>query len=70
MTAPSPNPFGRGYLHQIGGIYQSHAIGGVKGSAMVVMFVECCVGGGRYFLYYFYCRNPTGWEFFIPARTL
>jgi hypothetical protein len=36
----------------------------------VVMFVDCCVGGGRYFLYYSYCRNPTGWEFFVPAGTL
>jgi hypothetical protein len=37
---------------------------------MVVMFVDCCVGGGRYFLYYSYNRNPTGWEFFVPAGTL
>jgi hypothetical protein len=37
---------------------------------MVVMFVDCCVGGGRYFLYYSYSKNPTGWEFFVPARTL
>ncbi len=25
-----------------------------------MMFVDCCVGGGRYFLYYSYRRNPTG----------
>jgi hypothetical protein len=36
----------------------------------VVMFVDCCVGGGRYFLYYSYRRNPTGREFFVPAGTL
>ncbi len=22
------------------------------------------------FLYYSYCRKSTGWEFFVPARTL
>jgi hypothetical protein len=32
--------------------------------------VDCCVGGGRYFPYYSYHRNPTGQEFFIPAGTL
>jgi hypothetical protein len=64
------NPFGRGYLHQIGQIHQSHAIGGANGSTMVVMFVDCCVGGGWYFPYYSYRRNPTGKEFFVPARTL
>ncbi len=48
----------------------SHTIGEANGSAMVVMFVDCCVGGGRYFLYYFYCRKPMGKEFFIPAGTL
>ncbi len=64
------NPFGRGYLHWIGRIHQSNAIGGANGSAVVVMFVDCCVGGGRYFLYYSYCRNSTGKEFFIPAGTL
>jgi hypothetical protein len=37
---------------------------------MVVMFGDCCVGGGRYFPYYSYQRNPTGQEFFDPARTL
>jgi hypothetical protein len=41
------NPFQRGYLHWIGRIYQSHAVGGANGSTMVVMFVNCCVGGGR-----------------------
>jgi hypothetical protein len=70
MTAPLANPFGRGYLCRIGRIHQSHAIGVANGSAMVVMFVDCCVGGGRYFLYYSYRRNPTGKEFFVPARTL
>jgi hypothetical protein len=34
------------------------------------MFVDCCVGGGRYFQYYSYRRNPTGWELFVPAGTL
>jgi hypothetical protein len=32
---------------------------------MVVMFVDCCVGGGWYFPYYSYRRNPTGREFFV-----
>ncbi len=22
------------------------------------------------FLYYSYCRNPSGWEFIVPTRTL
>jgi hypothetical protein len=70
MTAPLVNPFGRGYWCRIGWIHQSHAIGGANGSAMVVMFVDCCVGDGRYFLDYSYSRNPTGKEFFIPAGTL
>jgi hypothetical protein len=35
-----------------------------------VMFVDCCVGGGRYFPYYSYHRNPTGQEFFVPTGTL
>ncbi len=34
------------------------------------MLVDCCVGGGWYFLYYSYRRNPTGQEFFVPAGTL
>ena len=29
-----------------------------------------CVRGRRYFPYYSYRRNPTGREFFVPARTL
>jgi hypothetical protein len=37
---------------------------------MVVMLVDCCVGWGQYFRYYSYSRNPTGREFFDPARTL
>ena len=37
---------------------------------MVVMFVDCCVCGLRYFRYYSYSRNPTGREFFDRARTL
>jgi hypothetical protein len=28
------------------------------------------VMGWRAFPYYSYCRNPMGWEFFVPARTL
>ncbi len=67
---PLANPFGRGYLRRIGRIHRSHAIGGANGSAMVVMFVDCCVGGGWYFPYYSYRRNPMGREFFIPAGTL
>jgi hypothetical protein len=67
---PSLNPFGRGYLHRIGLIHQSHAVGGANGSTMVVMFGDCCVGGGQYFPYYSYRWNPMGREFFIPAGTL
>jgi hypothetical protein len=37
---------------------------------MVVMFVDCGVGGGWYFLYYSYHTNPTGREFYVPAGTL
>jgi hypothetical protein len=37
---------------------------------MVVMFVDCCVGGVQYFPYYSYHRNPMGREFFVPAGTL
>jgi hypothetical protein len=37
---------------------------------MVVMFGDCYVGGGQYFPYNSYHRNPTGWEFFVPAGTL
>jgi hypothetical protein len=36
----------------------------------VVLFVDCCVGGGRYFLYYSYHRNPMEREYFIPGGTL
>ncbi len=67
---PLLDPFGRGYLRRIGRIHQSHAEGGANGSAMVVMFVDCCVGGGWYIWYYSYHRNPTGQEFFLPAGTL
>ncbi len=70
VTAPSTNPFGRGYLCWIGLIHRSHAVGGANGSTMVVIFVDCCVDGGWYFLYYSYSRNPTGREFFVPAGTL
>jgi hypothetical protein len=65
-----PNPFRRGYRCQIRQIHRSHVVRGANGSAMVVMFVDCCVGGGRYFLYYSYRRNPTGQEFFIPVVTI
>jgi hypothetical protein len=65
-----PNPFQRGYHRQIGRIHRSHVVGGANGSAMVVMFVDCCVGGGRYIRYYSYRRNPTGREFFVPAGSL
>ena len=51
---PLLDPFGRGYLGRIGQIHWSHAIEGANGSAMVVMFVDCCVGGGRSF-----CTIPT-----------
>ncbi len=67
---PLLDPFGRGYLHRIGWTHQSHAVGGANGSTMVMMFGDCCVGGGWYIPYYFYCRNPMGQEFFVPAGTL
>jgi hypothetical protein len=41
------NPFQRGYLHWIRQIHQSHTKEGANGSTMVVMFVDCCFGGGR-----------------------
>ena len=69
-TAPLTKPFGRGYLHRIGLIHQSHAIGGANGSTMVVMFVDCCVGAVGYFPYYSYSRNRTGRELFVPVGTL
>jgi hypothetical protein len=50
--------------------HQSHAIGGANSPAMVVMFVDCCVGGRQYFLYYSYSSNPTGQEFFVLPGTL
>jgi hypothetical protein len=65
-----PNPFQRDYHHQIGQIHRSHIVRGANCSTMVMMFVDCCVGGGRYFLYYSYQRNPMGREFFVPAGTL
>ncbi len=69
--APLANPFGRGYLRRIGRIHRSHTIGGANGSTMVVMFVDCCVGGGRYFPYCSYCRNPMeGRRFFVSVGTL
>ena len=37
---------------------------------MVVMFVGLIWWGRRAFSDYSYCRNPTGWEFFVPAWTL
>jgi hypothetical protein len=37
---------------------------------MVVMFVGLMWWGWRAFSYYSYCRNPTGWEIFVPAQTL
>jgi hypothetical protein len=40
-----PSPFQRGYHHQIEWIHRYHIVGGANGSAMVVMFVDCCVSG-------------------------
>ena len=68
--APSLDPFGRGHLRWIRRIHQSHAVGGANGSTMVVMFGDCCVGGGQHFPYYSYRRNPTGREVFVPTGTL
>jgi hypothetical protein len=66
------NPFGRGYLHWIRWIHRSHAIRGANNSAMVVMFVDCCVGSGWYFLYYSYRTNPKSYGpgVFCSHRTL
>jgi hypothetical protein len=69
-AVPSTNPFKRGYLHWIGLIHQSHAVGEANSSTMVVMFVDCCVGGGWYVPYYFYSRNPMRREFFVPTGAL
>ncbi len=67
---PLADPFERGCLRQIRRIHQSHSVGGANGSTMVVMFVDCCVGGGRYIPYYSYHRNPTGREFFVSTGIL
>jgi hypothetical protein len=45
---PLADPFGRGSLHWIEQIYQSHAIGMANGSAMVVMIVVLVVDGTFY----------------------
>jgi hypothetical protein len=65
-----PNPYQRGYHCQIRQIHRSQVVGGAKGSAMVVMFVDYCVGGGQYIQYYYYRKNPMGHEFIVPARTI
>ncbi len=65
-----PDPFGVGYLRPIGRILRYHAIGGANGTTMVVMFVGWLCSSRQYFPYYSYCRNPTGREFVVPARTL
>jgi hypothetical protein len=66
----SPDPFRRGYLRLIGSIHRYHtSIGGANGTTMVVMFVGLLWWGWRASLYYSYRRNPTGREFFVPART-
>jgi len=44
-------------------------VGGANGSTMVVMFVGYLFWGRLYFPHYSYCRNPTGWEFFVPTET-
>ena len=64
------NPLRRGFPCSIGRIQRYHAIGGVNSTTMVVTFVGLLCSGRQYFSYYFYCRNPTGWEFFFTARTL
>ena len=70
VNAPSPDPSGRGYPRPIGRIQRYHAVGGANGTTMVVMFVGQLCSGRQYFPYNSYCRNPTGREVFIPARTL
>ncbi len=42
---PSANPFGRGHPRRIGRIQRYHAVGGANGTTMVVIIVDCCVGG-------------------------
>jgi hypothetical protein len=70
VYAPSANPFGRGYLRQIGRIQRYHAVGGANGTTWWWCLGVSCVGGRRYFPYYSYSRKPSGREFFVPARTL
>jgi hypothetical protein len=64
-----PNPFQRGCPHSIERIQRYHAVGGANGTTMVVMCGLVCLGR-QYFPNYSYRRNPTGREFFVPARTL
>ena len=52
----------------IGHIHRCHDVGGANGTTMVVMFVGLLWWGRRTFPYYSYCRNPTGQDFFVPAR--
>jgi hypothetical protein len=65
-----PNPFGRGYLCLIRSIHRYHAVGGANGTTIVMMFVGLLCWGRRAFMYYSYCRNPIGWEFFVATRPL
>ena len=65
-----PNPFQKGCPCPIGRIQRYHTVGGANDTTMVVMFVGQLCSGRQYFPYYSYCRNPTGREFFVPARTL
>ena len=64
-----PNPFRRGCPRLIVCIQRYHNVGGANGTTMVVMFVGLLCSGRQYFPYYSYSRNPTGWEFFVPARS-
>jgi hypothetical protein len=52
----------------IGSIHRYHDVGGANGTTMVVMFLGLLWWGRRTFPYYSYCRNPSGQEFFVPAR--
>ncbi len=66
---PRPTPWEEVTPRRIGRIQSYHAVGGANGNTMVVMFVSWLCSGRQYILYYSYCRNPTGGEFFVPTRT-
>ena len=67
--APSTNPFGWLPTCRIGVIHWINAVGGVNSTpwwwCLWGVLCRCLTE----FLYYSYCRKPTGQEFFVPAQT-